>query len=69
MAVMAPQIFAILCLLVATGQAELTRVQRVIDGDTIVLANDDTIRIVGIEASEFLRTPKPRPRQRNMGSS
>ena len=56
-----------LLLLAATAQAELTTVQRVIDGDTIVLANGDKVRIVGIDAAETRRTGRAKGQAKKHG--
>ncbi len=47
--------------------SELTTVARVIDGDTIVLANGDKVRIVGIDAAETRRTARAKGQAKKHG--
>ncbi len=46
-------IISSILMLVACGDSQVVQVKRVVDGDTIVLADDRTVRVMGIDTPEI----------------
>ena len=49
----------ILFFLLSTSHAEIYRVKRVIDGDTILLINGERVRLIGVDTPETKHPQKP----------
>jgi endonuclease YncB( thermonuclease family) len=49
----------ILFLLLSTSHAEIYRIKRVIDGDTLLLANGERVRLIGVDTPETKHPQKP----------
>ena len=56
------KIIAFLLLILLTNQCfadELRIVTKIIDGDTVILDNNETVRLIGINAAELNRPSRP----------
>ena len=49
----------ILFFLLSTSHAEIYKVKRVIDGDTILLINEERVRLIGVDTPETKHPQKP----------